>query len=200
MASSSRLITYWIHNLRDGQHRERAQRILVEYFREPLVRALRKRGPLWGKYDTEDAALDALRVALGALEQEDSRFDSRKELFAFLLAVGKRTAGKMAREEGSLKRGGGRRLSADQAGPPGAEDSPLAALPGRGLPPDVAVEVAEECRRVLDRLDDEQCQLLLWKAEGWTNQEIGGKLGRAETTVERRLARIRDLFRGEGSG
>jgi DNA-directed RNA polymerase specialized sigma24 family protein len=55
--------------------------------------------------------------------------------------------------------------------------------------------VAEECSRLLDRLGDGSLrQVAIWKMEGFTNAEIAAKLGRSEQTVERRLARIRELW------
>jgi DNA-directed RNA polymerase specialized sigma24 family protein len=64
--------------------------------------------------------------------------------------------------------------------------------------PSVMVQAAEECRRLLAKLGDEQLrQIAQWKVEGFTNEEIASKLGRAVPTVERKLARIRRLWEKE---
>jgi DNA-directed RNA polymerase specialized sigma24 family protein len=64
--------------------------------------------------------------------------------------------------------------------------------------PSLVVQAAEECRRLLAGLGDEQLrQVALWRVEGFTNEEIAAKLGRAVPTVERKLARIRRLWQKE---
>jgi DNA-directed RNA polymerase specialized sigma24 family protein len=65
--------------------------------------------------------------------------------------------------------------------------------------PAIVVRAAEECRRLLAELGDEEQlrQIAQWKVEGFTNEEIAAKLGRAVPTVERKLARIRHLWEKE---
>jgi DNA-directed RNA polymerase specialized sigma24 family protein len=49
--------------------------------------------------------------------------------------------------------------------------------------------VAEESRRLLERLDDEQLRTIaLYKLEGHTNDEIAAKLGYERVTVQRKQA------------
>jgi DNA-directed RNA polymerase specialized sigma24 family protein len=55
--------------------------------------------------------------------------------------------------------------------------------------------VAEECRRLLDRLGDaELLAIALWKMEGYGNEEIAARLGCVPRTVGRRLEVIRTLW------
>ena len=55
--------------------------------------------------------------------------------------------------------------------------------------------MAEECQRLLEMLGDDQLRsVALWKMEGYTNEEIAGKLGCAVATVERRLRLIRRIW------
>ena len=64
--------------------------------------------------------------------------------------------------------------------------------------PSLVVQAAEECRRLLAQLEDEQLrQVAQWKVEGFTNEETAAPLGRARSTVERKLARIRRLWHKE---
>jgi DNA-directed RNA polymerase specialized sigma24 family protein len=71
-------------------------------------------------------------------------------------------------------------------------------LLGRDPEPALVVQAAEECRRLLAELEDDQLrQIAQWKVEGFTNEEIGAKLGRAVATVERKLARIHHLWEKE---
>ena len=69
---------------------------------------------------------------------------------------------------------------------------------GREPEPSLVIQAAEEYRRLLAQLEDEQLrQIAQWKVEGFTNEEIAAKLGRAVSTVERKLARIRRLWQKE---
>jgi hypothetical protein len=60
--------------------------------------------------------------------------------------------------------------------------------------------VADECRRLLDLLGDEGelRAVALWKMEGQTNAAIAVRLECVESTVARKLRRIRDLWTREG--
>jgi DNA-directed RNA polymerase specialized sigma24 family protein len=69
---------------------------------------------------------------------------------------------------------------------------------GHDPEPALVVQAAEECRRLLAELGDEQLrQVALWKVEDFTNEEIAAKLGRAVATVERKLSRIRRSWEKE---
>lgn len=64
--------------------------------------------------------------------------------------------------------------------------------------PEEAAEVADECQRLLDLLDEPELrQVALWKVEGYTNEEIAAKLECVPRTVERKLSRIRMLWKDE---
>jgi DNA-directed RNA polymerase specialized sigma24 family protein len=58
--------------------------------------------------------------------------------------------------------------------------------------------MAEEYRRLLDRLGDESLRAVArWKMEGWTNREVAARLGCVEHTAERKLRSIRRLWSEE---
>ncbi len=64
--------------------------------------------------------------------------------------------------------------------------------------PEEAAETADECRRLLDLLrEPELRQIALWKVEGHTNEEIAARLDCVPRTVERKVARIRLLWKHE---
>jgi DNA-directed RNA polymerase specialized sigma24 family protein len=68
-------------------------------------------------------------------------------------------------------------------------------LIGHEPDPAFAVELAEECRRLLDLLEDSELRsVALGKMEGYTNAEIASQLGRSLPTVERKLRRIRMIW------
>ena len=76
----------------------------------------------------------------------------------------------------------------------------LEVLIGAEPTPEFAALVADECRRLLDRLGDETFRsVAVWKMEGETNAAIAARLGCVTTTVERKLQRIRELWTREGS-
>jgi DNA-directed RNA polymerase specialized sigma24 family protein len=63
--------------------------------------------------------------------------------------------------------------------------------------PEFAAQVGEEYRRLLARLPDDWRMLRAvanWKMEGYTNEEIAGKLGRSVARVEHRLQQIRHYW------
>jgi DNA-directed RNA polymerase specialized sigma24 family protein len=87
-----------------------------------------------------------------------------------------------------------------RGGPP-AEAAPEADVEqviGREPTPEFAAQVAEEFRRLLDRLGDDTLRAVaLAKLEGDTTEEIAARLGCVPRTVERKLRTIRELW-GEG--
>jgi DNA-directed RNA polymerase specialized sigma24 family protein len=63
---------------------------------------------------------------------------------------------------------------------------------------DAAAQTAEECRRLLALLPEEQLRTIaVWKLEGFTNEEIAAKIGRSVAAVERKLALIRNAWEKE---
>jgi RNA polymerase sigma factor (sigma-70 family) len=80
------------------------------------------------------------------------------------------------------------------------EESPGGAdvenLLAREPTPEDAAEMADECRRLLELLDEPQLrQIALWKVEGYTNEEIAARLDCVPRTIERKVSRIRLLWR-----
>jgi DNA-directed RNA polymerase specialized sigma24 family protein len=72
------------------------------------------------------------------------------------------------------------------------EGSAFANLIGREPDPAFAMQMTEECRRLLEKLKDPELRsIVIWKMEGYTNEEIAPKVGRALPTIERRLRLIR---------
>jgi RNA polymerase sigma factor (sigma-70 family) len=64
--------------------------------------------------------------------------------------------------------------------------------------PEEAAATADECRRLLDLLDEPELrQIALWKVEGYTNEEIAARLDCVPRTVERKVRRIRLLWKHE---
>src|SRR6516225_8267235 len=77
-------------------------------------------------------------------------------------------------------------------------DYSLEQLLTREPTPEEAAATADECRRLLDLLEEPELrQIALWKVEGYTNEEIAAKLDCVPRTVERKVRRIRLLWKHE---
>jgi DNA-directed RNA polymerase specialized sigma24 family protein len=185
-------VSVWLAQLKAGDPAA-VQPLWDRYFGR-LVRLARTRlaASFRRAADEEDVALSAFdsfcrAVAAGRFPQLHDRHD----LWAVLVTLTERKANALADREGARKRGGGTVRG----------DSVLAHLnlAGREPTPEFAARVAEECERLLGRLDADPGlrQIAQWKLEGYTNAEIAAKLGKSLPTVERKLALIRGLWSRE---
>ena len=69
----------------------------------------------------------------------------------------------------------------------------------RDRPAELVSALVEECQRLLRSLGDAQLQAVAqWKLEGFTNEEIAGKLTCTPRTIERKLRLIRAVWEKEG--
>jgi DNA-directed RNA polymerase specialized sigma24 family protein len=187
-------VTVWLDGLRAGDPAA-AQRLWEGYFRRLVGLARRRlRGAPPGPADAEDVALSALdSVCRGAARGRFPRLADRDDLWQVLVVVTARKAADVHRAGNARKRGGGRPAQAPPADGPG-----LSAVADGGPTPSFAAAVADECRRLLDRLGaDDLRTLAVWKMEGYTNEEVAAKLGRSLATVERKLKLIRRTWEGE---
>jgi DNA-directed RNA polymerase specialized sigma24 family protein len=74
----------------------------------------------------------------------------------------------------------------------------LAKLLNREPSPDEAAELADECRRLLESLKEPELrQIALWKVEGYTHEEIAARLDCVPRTIERKVSRIRQIWKHE---
>jgi DNA-directed RNA polymerase specialized sigma24 family protein len=189
-----------IDRLEAGDH-EAAQPLWERYYPR-LVELARKhlRGTSRRAADEEDVALSAFDSFCRGVEA--GRFPLLKDrdgLWALLVLITVRKAADLANYNRRERRGGGlvRGDSALQppAGEPGAD--PFAQLEDLDPTPDLAAQLAEEFQGLLNRLgNDELRSIAVWRLEGYTNAEIGGRLGCAEISVRRRLRLIRKILAG----
>jgi DNA-directed RNA polymerase specialized sigma24 family protein len=67
-----------------------------------------------------------------------------------------------------------------------------------GPGPEFEAQAAEECRRLLDKLDDDRLAAVArWRMEGYTTSEIAQRLACSPRTVERKLQLIQALWAEE---
>ena len=187
-------VTFWLGRLKAGDPAA-TQKLWEGYFQR-LVRLARGRLQAAPRRaaDEEDVALSAFdSFCRGVEEGRFPRLSDRDDLWQLLVLLTARKASNLVRLERRQRRGGGKVRNASAVG---TDDEPaLDSLIGREPDPEFAVQVAEECRQLLERLDDPTLQAIaVWKMEGHTNEEIAAKLGRAVGTVERKLQLIRKIW------
>ena len=194
-------VTYWLRQLQAGEV-DALQRLWEKYFERLVGLARQKlRGAPGRAADEQDVALSAFDSFFrGAREGRFPQLLDRDDLWQVLVVLAGRKAANLVQHERRLKRGGGKvRAASELAAEDSTVDGPVfASLIGREPDPAWAVQVAEECRRLLEGLgDDELRAVAVWKMEGYTNEEIAAKLGRKVLTVTRKLNMIRRLWEKE---
>jgi DNA-directed RNA polymerase specialized sigma24 family protein len=199
--SSTGSVTHWIHQLKAGE--QAAAQPLWEAYFQRLVHLARKKlsGARYPSVDEEDVALSALAsFCRGAEHGRFPQLADRENLWRLLVTITARKVIDLRNREHAAKRGGVPGEAA-RAGPPAAAvEVALEQVVGTEPTPAFAAEVADECRRLLDRLGDAGLRALaLLKMEGYTNVEIAGQLGCGLATVERRLRLIRGIWEKEGA-
>jgi DNA-directed RNA polymerase specialized sigma24 family protein len=190
----------WLGLLQDGDPAA-AQRLWELYFHRLVGLARAKlQGQPRRAADEEDVALSAFASFCRAAEAgRFPRLADRDDLWRLLVTVTERKAFNLVRDERRQKRGGG--AVQGESALFRRDDSAARGLDvraGREPTPEFAAQVAEQCRRLLDRLPDAEMRAIaLWKMEGDTSPEIAARLGCALSTVERRLRLIRRLWEEE---
>ena len=189
-------ITRCIALLREGKG-VAAQLIWERYFPQ-LVRLAHKQLADLSCHlaDEEDIALSALdRFCRAAQQNRYPDLADRHGLWRLLLQITARRVQDQARYEGRQRRGAGRVYTETDCTDGGpdldevADDAPT---------PEFAALMAEQCRRLLTRLEDPQLQsLAIAKMDGSANEEIAAQMGCSVRTIERRLKLIRDIWRDE---
>lgn len=201
--SAGESVSQWIHQLKEGE-RAAVQKLWESYF----TRLVRMAGR-WLRHTPTQAA-DAEDIALSAFDSfcrraEQGRFPrlfDRGDLWQLLVVIAFRKACNQVKHEARRQPPNGRVLHASALCAANSEDTSaiFTRLISREPDPEFAVQTAEEYRRLLALLDDEQLrQIAEMKMAGYTNAEIGQRLRpqRAVATIERKLARIRRIWEEE---
>jgi len=189
-------VTCWIDQLKAGNPAA-AQPLWERYFQR-LVRLARAKLPARPRPglegDEEDVALSAFESFYQRAERgQFPQLNDRDDLWQLLVVVTVRKAIDQVRREGRLTRGSGRVLVLSELAGPGLEE-----VLDPELTPELAVQMAEECRRLYSCLGDDTLRAVArWKMEGHTNAEIAAKLECVPQTVERKLRTIRRLWAKE---
>jgi DNA-directed RNA polymerase specialized sigma24 family protein len=193
-------VTIWIHQWKAGD--PAAVKPLWDRYFARLVALARERlrAIPRGAADEEDVALSAFdSFCRAAAAGRFPRLDDRDDLWQVLFVLTTRKAVNLVRHETRERRGGGI-AHLPTGGAAHLTPDALAAVAATGPTPDVVAEVAEGCARLLGFLKtDELRRVAGWKLEGYTNAEIGAKLGRSVPAVERKLASIRTIWEREAA-
>ena len=134
----------------------------------------------------------------GALRGKFPALNDRDNLWRLLVTITARKAYQLKLKSGRRKRGGNAVL----------DEAALAAFGGNGNgeielehfiasepTPEFAAQATEEFQQLLACLPDDRLRnLVLWKMEGFSHEEIAAKLECAPRTVKRRLLLIRALW------
>jgi DNA-directed RNA polymerase specialized sigma24 family protein len=189
-------VSRWLGPLQEGdpaaaqQLWQRYFLSLVELARQRLRQAPRRAA------DEEDVALSAFdSFCRNASQGRFPDLQDRDDLWRLLAVITIRKAVHLVRDETRQKRGGLVRVA-------GATDDDQALLLegafSREPSPELAVQMTEECERLLRLLDDEELrQVALWRMDGHTVEEIAVRLGCVPRSVKRKLQLIRSLWEGE---
>jgi DNA-directed RNA polymerase specialized sigma24 family protein len=195
-------VTQWIGRLKTGDQAA-AQKLWQSYF-ERLVALARKKlhGTPRRAADEEDVALSAFdSFCRGAAQGRFPQLSDRDDLWQLLVLITARKAIDLVQQERRQKRGGGTvqgesafLATQDSSG----REVGLEQFESREPSPEFAAQLAEECRRLLGVLANEELRTVaLWKMEGYTNEEIAAKLGCVVRTVERKVRVIRSHWKEE---
>ena len=194
-------VTYWLRQLEAGD--EDAARLLWQRYYRELVELARARFGTTPRRvaDEEDVALSVLRCLYeGAARGQFAELVNRGELWQLLAAITGRKVIDQQRRLTQQKRGGGR-VRGDSVVHGNDDDRSSVGFDqfgGEAATPEVLAIAAEEFQRLMLLLDDDRLrQIAQCKLEGYTNEEIGQRLGLACRSIERKLQRIRQIWATE---
>ena len=194
-------VTCWLRQLEAGD--EDAARLLWQRYYRELVELARARFGTTPRRvaDEEDVALSVLRCLYeGAARGQFAELVNRGELWQLLAAITGRKVIDQQRRLNQQKRGGGR-VRGDSVVHGNDDDRSSVGFDqfrGDAATPEVLAIAAEEFQRLMALLDDDRLrQIAQCKLEGYTNEEIGQRLGLACRSIERKLQRIRQIWATE---
>jgi RNA polymerase sigma factor (sigma-70 family) len=194
-------VTLWLERLAQGDE-EAARQIWMRYSQQMLALARKRLGTAERRAaDEEDVALSAFHSLCHRLKEgQFPELKDRESLWKLLTTIIARKAAAELRRNFCQKRGGGQVhgestfFQADET----VNDFGIDNIAGLDPTPEFAAEMMEQCSNLLARLPDDCRQVALLKLDGYSNEEIAGRLGVALRTVERNLASIRSTWRKEG--
>lgn len=194
-------VTRWVSGLGGGDESSIAN--LWEHCFPKLRRYAKSRLPpnLLRTLDEEDVALSAFK-SLYQLAQKEGLpgVGSRDELWKLLMCITARKATAHVRNETRQKRGGGKVRGESIYMQGDVRSGGLHEAASDGLAPDMEVQIDDQCRHLLDCLEDDTLRAIaLLRLDGHTVDEIATRLACAKRSVERKLNLIRKTWESENA-
>jgi len=193
-----RSVTRWIEQLRsdDPAVRDAAARQIWERYLSALLNVARDHlgQQVRNRVDVEDVLQSMYHSFCLGQQRGDFDLTDRDRLWALLVTITQRKASNAIRLNRRARRDVSREVAHRNDGSD-SDDLDLELMDESEPTPADAVELTEDLeRRIQTLLEPELRQIVYWKLERWTNQEISEKLGCAVRTVERKLKLIRDRW------
>ena len=182
----------WLAELEAGDQ-QAAQPLWERFFHRLVGHARTKlRSSPQRAQDPEDVALSAFKsFCVGVEKGRFPQLTDETDLWRLLVTITSRKAFRVLRYESAKRRGG---ADLDGEAVRQIDLDPEELVDGEPSP-EFALEVAEECERLLSSLDNPELrQIALLKMEGFTNKEISEKVNRTERTIERKLNYVRAIW------
>jgi DNA-directed RNA polymerase specialized sigma24 family protein len=171
---------------------ERSFKRLVDLAQQQL------RGRPLGVADAEDVALSVFDSFRCGIEQgRFPRLENREDFWQVVLLLIRQKVINLLQHESRQKRGGGKvqHFSALPDANSSTAEDPVAKHPRQEPTPASVAEASEEYRWLLRMLDNDELRMIaICKMEGYSNEEVAGRLGCSLATVERRLSLIRKIW------
>ena len=178
---------------------EQAFDTFFKAYYDRLVRFARKKissFPL-RTFDEEDLALSAINSLFNGINENRFEIQSSVELWKLLVSITKRKLINERQSQLAQKRGGGN-VRGDSIWCQTGDDNFFHEQQDmkQGMPPDACIELLETTDMLFQRLEDDKsrriARLLL---EGYRIDDIAKELNCVRRTIERKIARIRELWR-----
>jgi DNA-directed RNA polymerase specialized sigma24 family protein len=194
-------VTYWLRQLESGDEGA-ARHLWQRYYRELVELARARLGTTPRRVaDEEDVALSVMRCLYeGAARGQFAGLVNRHDLWQLLATITGRKVIDRQRYLNQQKRGGGGVRGDSVLQGNGGDNTTVGfdEFPSDAPTPEVLAIAAEEYRRLMVLLEDDRLrQIAECKLEGYTNEQIGERLGLACRSIERKLQRIRQVWEGE---
>ena len=188
-------VTVWIESLKQ-QDDDSARQIWERYFDKLIHLARRKLGNYRREYDEEDAVLSAFNsFFVGVKQNRFPDLNDRDNLWRILVVITARKAVAQKRRQFTDKRGKGM-VAGESVFVDGQGDQRnIAEFLGVEPTEQLAMEVAEQFRHLLDSLQDDTLrEIATLKMEGHSTPEIAKKYNCSRRSIERKLQRIQNKW------
>ncbi len=176
---------------------ETAATQLFDKYCEQLLRLAEKRigARMNSRVDPEDVVQSAFRTFFGRAKADKFTFEDQDDLFKLLVRI---TVHKTLRQI-AFHRAAKRNPSAEAGHGENANEMLLQAM-AAGPTPETEVALIDQFETFMSQLPAKDRQILELRIEGYSTEEIAGKIGSYDRKVRRVLERIRGLAEAQKVG